>query len=327
MTIEINVSMTFHELAELFGLSVSEADALEAHTTLKVSPKNIVIEDNIGACLAVANVKLGVLNMAKNGKLGPATKAMIKGELEQAFSKAAEQIPFFPPPGPDAEVSPYPYEGDLQNPNLKIEVMGKYSKGGLGKVAAIKSLRSLTGLSLKNAKALVEVWIIEAPISVDFGNNGVELKPEASAFNPKKSKVKSKVKSKGATTKIKEGVMNQDKVPLCNAENVFQPVGGSGGASVYFAIAIGPTVNVGCRVRDTGYTSIRVEGPGLSDPEVMAQLEAAGLQPAGDSHWSLHLDIPNDGLIKKTIGAVLFSMGLPFDQMTTDVKQIMGKGI
>lgn len=120
--------------------------------------------------------------------------------------------------------------------------------------------------------------------------------------------------------------MEQSKVALCDAESVFQPVGGSGGSSIYFAIALGPIVNVGCRVRSTGYTSLRVEGPGLNDPEIVKQLEAAGLQPAGPSHWSLHLEIPNDGLIRKTIGAVLFALGLPFDQMTTDVKQIMGKG-
>jgi len=195
------------------------------------------------------------------------------------------------------------------------------------KVAAIKKVRALTGLSLKNAKDLVEAWIPKWTGE----DGGYSAETMASAFNPKKKTAKKSgiEMPKGKMPKVKvhkEGIMTKETVELCNAQEVFQPVCGSSSESIYFAIAIGPTVNVGCRVKDGGSVSIRVEGPGLSHDKVREGLKDAGLKPATGGHWSLHMEISNEALIKKAIGAVLYGMSQTFTQVVGDVTPIIGKG-
>jgi ribosomal protein L7/L12 len=340
--------MTFLELAGIFGLSHNQAVVLDGYCVLKINPKNVVIESTNGDCLAIANVTMGVLNMAQTGKIGPATKSMIKGEVEAAFDKAWATIP-------DSKKgeTKYPYVGDPQH----VDVQGAALEWMLGgnKVGAIKAVRAMTGLGLKPAKELVELWwaaheqAAQAKASEMLDDIEAEEAMEAEHFTPKKKKKKSKKKTvsgkpygetefAGLTKKAKampkgvyvsddtEGVMDNVAVPLGEAKEVFQPVGGTDSTSVYFAIAIGPEVNVGCRVTSAGKISIRAEGPGCEKNAVTKQLAAAGLSSASAGHWSVHLNVPDESLTKKTIGAILYALSLPFTQIAGDVSPIMGKG-
>jgi hypothetical protein len=333
--------MTFLELAGIFGLSNNQAVVLDGYCVLKINPKNVVIEDKYGEELSIANVTMGVLSMAQTGKIGPATKSMIKGELESAFDKAWGMVP-------DKD-NKYPYVDTPTHDEVQKTALSWMIKGD--KVKAIKAVRTMTGLGLKAAKSLCDDWwdaheqTAHAKASAILDDIEAEEAMEAEHFYPKKKK-KKKVSGKpygetefaGAVKKAKvmpkgvyvsndtEGVMSNVAVPLAKAKEIFQPVGGTDSTSVYFAIAIGPEVNVGCRVTSAGKISIRAEGPGCGKNAVTKQLAAAGLSSASAGHWSVHLNVPDESLTKKTIGAVLFALSLPFTQIAGDVSPIMGKG-
>lgn len=322
MSINTVTDMTLTDLAAIFDMSEKKAAFLEGQgCKMKVGHKAIVFESANAQHIASANVKMGVLNMAKSNKLGPASKSMIQDELAGAIDKLCDKLGFgtsiFDDEDAVEEADSAPPNFETDSVHVKNEVEAAYALGsGTDKVKAIKKLRSLTGLGLKEAKELVEKWI-------DNGTIGDGPKKEESMFEGIFSK-KKKAPKKAASTKIKEGIMNTNVIQLKDATDVFQPVSGSGGTSVYFAIAIGDETNVAARIKGQK-VSIRVEGKGVSDPEIRQTLIDAGLSEAGGGHFSLHLSV-EPHLLKKTIGAVLFAIGQPFTQMTADVTPIMGKG-
>jgi len=342
MSIKIETDLGFTSLAEIFGMAKDQAAVLSDHAVMDITPKHITMSDATdGKPLAVANINLTVLQMAKNFKLGKATKALVKKELEEAYSNAwnalvkknpgavSLQIPLTEKDDeiPIEEVEAVAAFHSTDDPYVKKIIMHDYGVDG-NKILAIKKLRGMCGIGLKEAKDLVEDWIDEAPYSVEVDTDSPSI---ADLIKKKKKKNKSKLwtkkfKGKAADLKVKEGVMMQDKVLLREATELFQPVGGSGGGSIYFAIAISDGLNVGCRVKENGSISIRVEGSELAKDDVVTRLQKADLSPAGPEHWSVHMEIPDPTLVKKTIGATLGAIDCEWEKLTMNFGPLVGQG-
>lgn len=330
MAIKSTTDLTITELAKLFNLDSDQAKFLESKgVELEPGIKNLKLKH--GSHIANANIKLSVLKMAD--KLGPASKSMIKSELESAFDKMSKALDWsfdktleytqadYEPPEPVK----YPFADNHEEDEVidlcfaayKTENGSFYSDTKGNKVAAIKKCRSLTGLGLKEAKDLVDKWIDQLNWAAKIAEPEYEA-DDAITTKPKKKKA--------AKTKIKEGIMSSNVVELRKAKEVFQPVRGSGGSSVYFAIAIG-ALNVATRIKHNKI-SIRVEGDALNEPEIKKHLLDAGFKAASDEHFSLHLQVKPE-LIAKTIGALIYAVGAEvggFDAVAADVAPIMGKG-
>lgn len=334
MGIKIESAIGVGELAQLFDVDAEIADKLEgAGVALAVNPKSIdfVSEDEV---IATAHIKMGILNMAVQGKIGNASKAMMKADIEKAFVAASDFLGL-----PDVEVPPTGYddvfdEGEptgvdyvdapdfahsWDHPEVKAQCKKEYlavysiKKVGSPKVAAIKKFRQLTGAGLAQAKDKIDTWAAEWDIELN------------EVVTP--SKAKKKVKPKGATVYTEGKKMLGDKVLLRDATEVLQPTGGTDSDSKYFAIAIGPLVNVAARARSGGHTSIRVEGNAIDEPAVVGALLDAGFSKQSDHHWSIHMNVgTNELMVKKTVFAMLGALGLPFDKLVSDITPIIGKG-
>lgn len=114
------------------------------------------------------------------------------------------------------------------------------------------------------------------------------------------------VKKANATTPIK----------LRDAKNLYQPVLGTSGGSRYALIAGRDDLKVAARLKGDSL-SLRVEGDGL--PKYKSKISAAGLECKTD-YASVHVSVDGADLMQKTLGALLFSLGVPFESPYPDVK-------
>lgn len=108
-------------------------------------------------------------------------------------------------------------------------------------------------------------------------------------------------------------------IRLTQATEVGQPVRGSSGGSVYYAMALSESVKLAIRVKKNGSVSIRAEGsPNASD---VAKLTKAGMSKAGAEHWSIHFDAI-DVPVSRCVGAFLMGLEIPFDSQITNFSQV-----
>jgi hypothetical protein len=113
-------------------------------------------------------------------------------------------------------------------------------------------------------------------------------------------------------------------VHLRAATKLGQPVKGSNDESVYHVIALSPDANVAVRIRGDMKLSLRIEGEEIGKYE--AELMACGLGHAGSLHWSVHLNPKNLTMMKKAVGAILYSSGVPFTETLLDLEPLVGVG-
>lgn len=118
--------------------------------------------------------------------------------------------------------------------------------------------------------------------------------------------------------------MKGDKIPLIKATELYQPVKGTSADSKYFAIAIGDSLKMAARVKKSGDISLRVEG---ETDTYKDNLSSAGFSMSSSEHWSLHLKVEGTDMIRKTIGALLFAVNVPFNQVIGNVDKLIGAGI
>jgi hypothetical protein len=108
-------------------------------------------------------------------------------------------------------------------------------------------------------------------------------------------------------------------IRLTQATEVGQPVRGSSGGSVYYAMALSERVKLAIRVKKNGSISIRAEGSLSAADE--AKLAKAGMSKAGAEHWSIHFDAI-DVPIPRCIGAFLMGLEIPFDSQIMNFSQV-----
>jgi hypothetical protein len=110
---------------------------------------------------------------------------------------------------------------------------------------------------------------------------------------------------------------------LKDATDLYQPVHGTDEGSTYYVIALNDTLKVAARIKNKNKVSLRVEGSGMK--ALKPKLKAAGLVDSG-TYCSVHLSADTDDLARKSIGAVLFGIGEPFQKVATNMALIWGKG-
>lgn len=108
-------------------------------------------------------------------------------------------------------------------------------------------------------------------------------------------------------------------VRLAQATQVGQPVRGSSGGSVYYAMALNNDLKLGIRVKKNGSVSIRAEGN--PSPTEIQKLQKAGMSKAGTEHWSIHFDAI-DVPVSRCIGAFLMGLEIPFDSQIMNFGQV-----
>ena len=92
---------------------------------------------------------------------------------------------------------------------------------------------------------------------------------------------------------------------------MYQPVSGTSGGSRYFLVAGADGIRVAARYTHKSL-SIRVEGKKLTS--YSSNLALAGLDLKKNAEYSsIHLEVSDDVLAAKTLGAILLGLGVPFE--------------
>lgn len=124
--------------------------------------------------------------------------------------------------------------------------------------------------------------------------------------------------------KVKPKGKSPDKTPtLRDATDLYQPVKGTDEGSRYYVIALAPGFNVAARIKGKENFSMRLEGDLVK--EFKQKLKHVGFDDNG-THCSIHMTAETDDLVRKAIGAMLFSTGIVFDKTATALSSIWGKG-
>lgn len=114
----------------------------------------------------------------------------------------------------------------------------------------------------------------------------------------------------------------QPPIKLSNSKKVGQLVRGTSQGSVYVTIAVGADLRVAARVRPDMAVSIRVEG---EVGKYKSALQAGGFSVGAD-HASAHLNAGTKVMMRKTVGALLHSIGAVFTETLTNFDPLIGVG-
>lgn len=283
------------------------AKALEAGGYKLTTESTALKIENDHSVLSEANVKLSAIHKALKGDLTYAGKTMLKGHIEQFVKKAYNLMP-------DAQ------EKENLSGIYDATMMAYHENGGGNKVAAIKTYRTLTGASLKDAKDKVEAWLeAEKEAAGPMPDTGVSYDAES-----EKITITSDNGVNGPGDPVSKGYADPTAaaVDLSAATKLHQPVKGTSGGSVYHVIALGADAKVAARIKNTD-VAIRVLP---ANNKGAAACKVAGLDEKNGGHWSIHLHPDNKLLVKKCVGAVLFAMGLKWVEMSGDLEAIVGAG-
>jgi hypothetical protein len=120
------------------------------------------------------------------------------------------------------------------------------------------------------------------------------------------------------------GITLVGKPKLINATELYQPVQGSEESSTYYTIAIRPELKVAVRIKPDNQCSIRAEVSDKSQALATVLLKS-GLK-SSNSHYSMHFHASSEDLVRRTVGAVLFNIGINFTKMTLDLMPVWNKG-
>jgi hypothetical protein len=287
---------------------VKLAKAIEAGGYKLVTEAALIKVENASACLAHSPVKLSAIESCLKGNLSYTGKKVLQEHIEAFIKKAYNLMP---------EVSEQVNLNDIYD-----QTMAAYHKNGGGnKVAAIKTYRTLSGASLKEAKDKVEAWIdAEQEAAGPLPTTDEEVVVETDDGTKLHYNLDS---GKMHFTTPEVAKVTDEPVPLHTATKLMQPVTGTSGGSVYNVIALGADAKVAVRIKKDNDVAIRVWP--MTDHGKKA-CSTAGLDSKSGGHWSLHLHPGEKALVGKSVGAVLFGMGLDWDGIIGDMQNLVGVG-
>lgn len=203
-------------------------------------------------------------------------------------------------------------------------------------VSAIKIVREMTGLGLKEAKDLVDAankigaslipgnytesqakkWetkfiLVEAKAGyTEKTGTNVETLLAGGFAKFKANKLAETGVSPSTPAKPKAKAVSSEVVKLVDSEHVGQKVFGSSSGSVYVAIAVNPRVKVAARLVGTSL-SLRVES---KNPTAEEQKAINSVVQWKSNYGSQHFDIGNVPA-KRVLGALIYGMGIQFDEV------------
>ena len=121
--------------------------------------------------------------------------------------------------------------------------------------------------------------------------------------------------------------LDGDRVSLCKAEKLYQPVYGTDSTTRYHLVANMDDVRVAARWKGSSL-SVRIEGPKISDHK--KRLSDLGFGPLKNNknsiYTSVHLHVDSAPLASKTIGAIVYGLGLKNRTPIPDMVTIHNKG-
>jgi hypothetical protein len=126
-----------------------------------------------------------------------------------------------------------------------------------------------------------------------------------------------------ATGKYPEANVTDPAVHLISAVRMYQPVHGTSGGSRYFMIARNKDVAVAVRILGSKL-SFRIEAHNFDS--WAPKFQHIGLAISDSSHASIHLDVPDASMARRTIGALLLDLGVEFDTPTPVINKILNHG-
>jgi hypothetical protein len=159
--------------------------------------------------------------------------------------------------------------------------------------------------SLKKAKPITEV----------------EINAQGEVVEGKVTNKDGKVYFGNPKTKGPIGV-NPIPLDLVDATALYQRVKGSSPDSIYYVVGLCATLKAAVRLKNNAI-SFRVEGAIDSHAE---SLVAAGFKLHG-KYASMHLQTEDKALAKKSVGALLASMSVPFTTPMPQLDQLFGQGV
>lgn len=210
-------------------------------------------------------------------------------------------------------------------------------------IVLIKAIRTVTGWGLLEAKTAVDqlqlggkveikllkdVPLEEAKIAVkklvDAGGVAHWESPDGSSvYTPVEKSVDSTptVKKVDIPPSIQKPV-NQ-VIPLREAKAIGQKVKGTSTGSVYYCVAISPTIRVAARIYKSGSISLRAEWEKASSSE-LKKLEDSGMQMK-QAYGSVHFNA--DGVpFGRVIGAFVLGTGIAWTQIVSNSEELVIEG-
>lgn len=285
------------------GLHTKAIELQTAGYKLLTNITDFSIYDAKGELFSV-NMKLEAVKLAMGGKLGFVANMAIKDQVYVLIDGAYTAMPV-------------QVKDIVKWCQYRAEVMDTYKEQGTpNKVAAIKKLRTLCDCSLKEAKDKVENWIDyisskEAPT----GSGGIKSGDEIT--------VMSSSSGTGKSTSEHNPVyqINGTPVLLADADKLHQPIKGTNEGSLYHVIALGDTMNVAVRIMEDHYVAIRVH-----PKDNLVNLTSTGFKKSAQGHWSIHLHPDSREMAIKSVGAMLFTIGGPFNAVSGNINALIGIG-
>lgn len=135
-----------------------------------------------------------------------------------------------------------------------------------------------------------------------------EIPTSTAAFGKELKMTMTDIKEKDLGMALGES-LNKEKVKLGGLVTLGQPVSGTSSQSTYFVVALFAGLNMAIRTK-FNKLSVRVEGEFL--PLYGTKLKSLGFS-VKDDYASIHLEVSNDDVLCKTVGAIVGRLG--FDQL------------
>lgn len=318
VTIEINASL--QELMTKVGCDDDLIkQAFAAHLAIKYSLSGVTVKSPFGEQLAP--LKIGTLQSILSGNLpeGP-VKNLAKIHLSKAVKAVLVATPT--PVNVPVETAESVTESAVQKAKAALGViLGKASEPIDQAVLMVDTGEKVYGKSVVQLiDQAVVAELASANVSADdLKSVKVWNQPEGDVSAPVVEAV-----VEAGTFPFK--ALSKAKVQLTDATALYQPVFGTDSESLYHCVALSPKIKVAIRVKSEAKVSIRVSGDPVEMSKYASNFKAAGLASNG-GHCSVHLATNSADLTRKSVGAVLFGLGIPFTQIATDLSPIWLKGV
>lgn len=282
-------------ILKAFGVKQDLIDLVSMHgISIEVKTSSVTLKK--GAGNAHIAIKAGAISMALAGKLGPASKQSIGYKLEKAIKTL--------------DTNEFIHEGTMTGSFMS-------NKESADNISKLKE-PIVVGMDLAEIEQKVMSQELMNELYEDPHDKGIEVYEDTSEGST------GVLVGNSPTPNSLLEVLCKTPVPLLQATHLYQPVKGTGTNSVYHVIGISKDLKIAARLKGNT-VSVRVEGAVQTYKD---DLDAVGfgMGNLSSGYVSMHLSVPDNGVARKSIGAVL--AGLAQDMMTVmpNIKILEGKG-
>ena len=310
----------FAAMFDAFDVLYEDLDGMGVKVEVKATsfsvlgPKGQNIVGNIG-------LNKGAVSMAQQGELPDIAKAPVKAAIKSAFAHALKSNTW-----QHAELDPTKAIDFVEEVSSTSELF----KGMTPIADGVDEIEADEAGAFEQAVDDIEAE--EAMEATAFKDINIEQGPEADDVDVYNAAQDEAILA-GYSDKIISGHLNKmaqeglakPQVKLKDAETLYQPVGSTGGDSVYHCVGITTSGLKFAARRNDASLSIRVEGPVKNNAPALI---AAGFNEdyIKKGYTSVHFHGIDDLMAQRALGAVMFGAGMTFATTMPDLDVIAGKG-